>query len=52
MSPGLVTVYLAFSSIGIEPDEQTRKDISEQVTTIDFGTEKEDEGEGTNLTGA
>lgn len=50
VSPGLVSVYQAFASIGIEPDEESRKDIAEEVMTIYFGTAKADEGEPTNLT--
>jgi hypothetical protein len=50
ISPGLVSVYQAFASIGIEVDGAGRKDISEDVLTIYFGQEKSDESDGTPLT--
>jgi hypothetical protein len=49
VTPSLITVYRAFHAIGVEPEENIRKDESPEELTVYFGHEKEDEGQPTNL---
>ncbi len=48
--PTLLTVQRAFQNLGIEPDASTGWQFPDDVMTIYFGTERENEGEATDLT--
>ncbi len=52
ITPSLITVYKAFSSIGIESDMGHDSDLSPQQMTVYFGPPKADEHASTPLTGA
>jgi hypothetical protein len=48
-SSSLVSVYRAFSAVGIEPDEGIRDDVKPNILTIYFGSERSDESQPTQL---
>lgn len=48
--PHLLALQSAFQSIHIEPEGGTNPDISENVMTVYFGPEKDNEADPTNLT--
>ncbi len=48
--PTLLTVQKAFQKLGIEPDASTGYEFPDNVMTIYFGTERENEGQPNDLT--
>jgi len=50
ITPSLISVYSAFSAIGIEADSGIRNDVPENFLTVYFGPEKDDESQPTDMT--
>lgn len=51
ITPSMVSIYRAFSSVGIETETGIRKDEEQDVLTLYFGSERPDESRRTQFTG-